>query len=149
MDPTKRDEDAIAKTHEANNLKNTHFKNAKEYMKQVSYEVPVKQLYEVVASCNFSTELEFCPVITRIRDDGIIAKNGGKAFLMQVWTKKGELAFERKLDKPVDNWNISTDKLLFHETEDSDTIHVVKLRAQSTSTLYELKLPAGTFEDEI
>ena len=118
-------------------------------MKQVSYLVPIKELYEVVASCNFSTELEFCPVILRINDENIIRKNNDKEFLMQVWTKKGELAFEKKLDKPVHNWNISTDKLLFHETEDSDTIHVVKLRSQSTSTLYELKLPPGTFEDEI
>ena len=118
-------------------------------MKQVSYLVPIKDLYEVVASCNFSTELDFCPVILRINDENIIEKNGGKAFLMQVWTRKGELAFERKLDKPVDNWNISTDKLLFHETEDSDTLHVVKLRSQNTSTLWELKLPPGTFEDEI
>ena len=118
-------------------------------MKQVSYLVPIKDLYEVVASCNFSTELDFCPVILRINDENIIEKNGGKAFLMQVWTRKGELAFERKLDKPVDNWNISTDKLLFHETEDSDTLHVVKLRSQNTSTMWELKLPPGTFEDEI
>ena len=53
------------------------------------------------------------------------------------------------MDKPVENWNISTDKLMFHEHEKSDSIYVVKLRSHATSSMYELKLPPGTVSEVV
>ena len=146
VDPVKLAVATVGALHEANSLKSTQSLNAKDYMQQVSYSVPIDKLYQVIDSCNFSTDLDFCPVMLKIVDDKIIEENGGKAYLMQVWTNKGELAYERKLDRPVENWNISTDKLLFHEREDSDYIYVVKLREREVSTLFELKLPRGTID---
>ena len=67
--------------------------------------------------------------------------------MMQVWDNQGEMVFERQLDKPVANWNISTNKFMFHESEDSDIIHVVHLRKNAHAVMFELKLPEQTQEN--
>ena len=109
--------------------------------------MPISELYQVLDSCNYSSDLEYCPVLLEIKNKDILdSKSGGKPYLLQVWDKKGTLLFERKLDSPIENWNISTDKLMFHETKDSDTIHIVYLKPNSVSTLFELTLPPGTID---
>lgn len=37
-------------------------------MHKVMYQVPLNQLYEVVASCNYDERSDFCPVLIRIRN---------------------------------------------------------------------------------
>ena len=64
--------DVIGKVHEENNLRNSQALYAKDYMLQVSYSVPIDKLYRVLSSCNFDTDLEFCPVLLQIMDDRII-----------------------------------------------------------------------------
>ena len=48
-------------------------------------------------------------------------------YLLQVWTNKGEMIFEKPLQKSVANWNISDNIFVFQETRDSEHVFVVKL----------------------
>ena len=48
-------------------------------------------------------------------------------YLLQVWTDKGEMIFEKPLAKRVANWNISNNKFVFQETRDSQDVYVVRL----------------------
>lgn len=60
-------------------------------------------------------------------DEEIKAKNDGYKYLLQVWSKSGELIFEKSLRQPVCNWNISSNIFIFQEKIDSSEIHVVRL----------------------
>ena len=60
-------------------------------------------------------------------DPEVLRLNGNKEYLLQVWTRKGEMIFEKPLAKPVHNWNISDNKFTFHETKNSPDIYVVRL----------------------
>ena len=66
-------------------------------MKMVSYSVPLNKLYRIMASCQFIEGSDFCPVLVEIKDKTIIQINNGATFLLQVWTKKGDMVFERPL----------------------------------------------------
>ena len=94
-------------------MKENQPKSAKDYLKEVMFKVEVSQLYEVVDSCVYDPNNVFCPVLLEIKNQEIIAKNDGKQYLLQVWSNRGEMIFERQLDAKVTNWNISTDKFLF------------------------------------
>ena len=91
------------------------------------YEVPLDDLYEVVASCQYNSDGEFCPVLLKIIDKSIKRKNGGLPFLLQVWNKRGDMIFERALEKPCCNWNISGDVFLFQEEPHLPEIYLLKL----------------------
>ena len=91
------------------------------------YQVPLSRLYQIMASCQFDDSSKFCPVLLKINNDEIKANNGGCAFLLQVWTIKGEMIYEKSLYKPISNWNISEDRLLFTEEVDSTEVWLVKL----------------------
>ena len=60
-------------------------------------------------------------------DPEVLRLNGNKEYLLQVWTRKGEMIFEKPLAKPVHNWNISDNKFTFHETKNSKDIYVIRL----------------------
>ena len=62
-------------------------------------------------------------------------------FLLQVWTIKGEMIFEKPLMKPVVNWNMSKDRLMFVEEARSTTFYLVKLFEDKKPVIYKFKLP--------
>ena len=103
------------KVHEENTLAENQCQNAKQFMKQVMYQVPLNQLYRVIASCMYSEDAQFCPVLVKIVDSDILKENSGKPYLLQVWNQRGEMIYERSMANPVANWNICGNKLLFME----------------------------------
>ena len=102
-------------------------KSAKEFLQTVQYKVPLKKLYKVLASCQYNESGLYCPVIVEIKDKTILQNNNMHPYLLQVWSIKGEMLFEKPLMKPVVNWNISKDRLMFIEEIDSTTFYLVKL----------------------
>ena len=106
----------MKKAHEDNSLEvKNQSKSAKEFLSKVMYEVELHKLYEVMASCQFKEDSDFCPVMVKINHSDIIEYNNGLEYLLQVWTIHGVMVFERPLSKPVATWNICGDKLLFQE----------------------------------
>ena len=108
-------------------------------MHKVMYSVPLNQLYEVVASCNYDEKSNFCPVLIRIVDEKIKSFNPGKHYLVQVWTKEGQIIFERAMSKPISNWNITRDKFLFQETANSPEVFLLQLYMDKTPILFKFK----------
>ena len=96
-------------------------------MRKVSYHVPLSKLYEVVASCLYEEGAKFCPILIKINNKDILENSGGKPFLLQVWTDEGEMIFERPLETPPANWNISGNKLIYLEETNAKVVHLVKL----------------------
>ena len=84
-------------------------------MEQVQYTVPLDRLYHVVASCQYQEGSDFCPVLVKIIDPFIVQKNEGCEFLLQVWSIRGDLIFEKPMNYPVANWNISGNVLTYLE----------------------------------
>lgn len=60
---------------------------------------------------------------------------------MQVWTKEGEMVFEKPMQKPPANWNISGDKFLFLEETNAKEIYMVKLFTDKKPILFKFNLP--------
>jgi len=110
-------------------------------MNAVMYSVPLDKLYEVMFSCQYNEDSEYCPIILKIIDDDIKRNNGGLEYLLQVWSSKGDLLFERPLEKPISNWNISKDKFIFQETRESPIIYIVRLFLDKEPHLHKFKLP--------
>ena len=61
------------------------------------FKVPLHELYNVIASCNYNAENYFCPVLVKIIDQETLIKNDMYLYLLQVWSRKGEMVYERKL----------------------------------------------------
>ena len=72
-----------------------------------------------------------------------------KRYLLQVWTKKGEMVFEKALQQPVCNWNISGNVFLFQEKTDSSDIFLLRLYKDQQAVLFKFKLPPNIFEGRI
>lgn len=98
-------------------------------MEAVKYIVPLCELYKVLASCNFSEANDFCPVLLEIIDKDVLKfqKNKDQKYLLQVWSKNGDLVFEKALEAPVVNWNISGDFFVFQEHVNQSELSLVKL----------------------
>jgi hypothetical protein len=111
------------------------------------FRVPLDELYKVIDSCVFDPINVFCPVLLQIKDPQILEENDRKEYLLQVWSNRGEMIFERALEKPISNWNISTDKFLFQEADKPSTIFLLKLELEKRSTLFELQIPQADFDD--
>ena len=110
-------------------------------MKGVMYEVPLRKLYQPIASCQFNSDGKFCPVLVKINDETIKKNNGGLAYLIQIWTLKGELVYEKPLKKPVANWNMSDNHFMFLEDTNSTSVWLVKLFEDSAPVIYRFELP--------
>ena len=54
-------------------------------------------------------------MLVKIIDETILDRMTRKAYLLQVWNKLGEMVFERSLNQPVANWNISGDIFMYQE----------------------------------
>lgn len=51
-------------------------------MKKVMYSVPLNKLYEVLASCQFNENADFCPVLVKIVDYKILEINENFPYLL-------------------------------------------------------------------
>ena len=118
-------------------------------MSKVSYQVPLNSLYKVLASCMYEEDGNFCPVLVKIIDPTILKENKNKPYLLQVWTRSGDMVYEKALDKPVANWNISEKMLVYLEDTHSQEINVVKLLLDKEPVLFKVRLPAGLTKDWI
>ena len=110
-------------------------------MRNVMYSVPLKKLYKVVASCNYNENALFCPVLLEVIDKTIKKNNNGFAFLLQVWTRNGDMIFERALETPCCNWNIANDKFMYQESHDSSDIYLVHLYMEKKAIVFKFTLP--------
>ena len=83
--------------------------------------------------------------MVKINNEGIIGQNEGKRYLLQVWSINGVMVFEKPLDKPVVNWNISRNKLLFQEDtfNSSNEVYLVKLFIDKPPIVFKFSLPAA------
>ena len=70
---------------------------SKELLSKMEFIVPLKNIYRVIASCNYNVMNSYCPVLVKIKDPHVLAKNGGKPYLLQVWDREGQMLFERAL----------------------------------------------------
>ena len=105
------------------------------------FKVPIDKLYTVMASCLYNEANYFCPVLVKVNDPKILQQTHQKEFLLQVWTREGKMIFERALDVPIMNWNISGNKFVFQETRQSRAIFIVKLFKDRTPMLFKFNLP--------
>ena len=106
------------------------------------YDVELHKLYEVMASSQYTEDSDFCPVMVKISNEDIIAENGGRQYLLQVWSIKGELVFEKPMEKPVTSWNVSRNKLLFQEDDDNpNLVYLVKLFIDKPPVAFKFYLP--------
>ena len=131
----------ILAAHAANSMDSNTITSAKDLMQKVMYQVPLSRLYSILASCQYDSGSEFCPVLVKINDETIKQNNGGCAFLLQVWTIRGDMIFEKPLEKPVSNWNISDNILLFLEEINSTDVWMVKLFMDRPALLYKFVIP--------
>ena len=115
-------------------------------MKEVMFKIPLTKLYKLEASCQYNEDSNFCPVLVRITDKQVLKEYGGKLFLLQVYNRAGEMVFERPLDQPVVNWNISGDNFVFQEYSDVPIVYVVKLYVDKMPIIFKFKLPAKVLE---
>ena len=73
----------MKKAHDQNSLDaKNQCKSAKEFLAKVMYEVELHKLYEVMASCQFTEDSNFCPVMVQINNKDIIAQNDGLKYLL-------------------------------------------------------------------
>lgn len=114
-------------------------------MEAVKYTVPLCELYKLMASCNFSMYNNYCPVLLKIMDTEIQIHNGRKKYLLQVWSIKGELVFERALHSPIVNWNIMDDVFLFQQTLGEEVLTLVRLYPDRQAQVYEIVMPQSAF----
>jgi hypothetical protein len=68
--------------HEENSLENCQFRSTSEFMNKVRYQVPLNELYEVQASCNYDEDGSFCPVLVKIIDETILRNNKMLPYLL-------------------------------------------------------------------
>jgi hypothetical protein len=98
----------------------------------------------------YQEEAPYCPVLVRIKSDEIKKMQNGQEFLLQVWSKKGKMIFEKGLDRPVVNWNISTNKFLWQEEPASSTFYLLllpKKGEQERAYVYEVTLPDDSLDE--
>ena len=83
--------------------------------------------------------------MVKINNEDIIEQNGVKRYLLQVWSINGVMVFEKPLDKPVVNWNISRNKLIFQEDTFNglNEVYLVKLFIDKPPIVFKFSLPAA------
>ena len=87
----------ILKQHEQHQLQDNQCRTSKQFMKKVMYSVPLDKLYKVIASCQYNDHGEFCPVLCKIIDPTVLRNNNGMEYLLQVWSNRGDMVFEKPL----------------------------------------------------
>lgn len=66
--------DQKCELHKKNQLKvlNEKMTSSEAFMEHVMYKVPLKELYKVIASCQFNEQGKFCPVLVELVHEDII-----------------------------------------------------------------------------
>jgi len=118
-------------------------------MKKVMYSVPLDKLYRIISSCEYNEKGVFCPVIVEIIDEEILKLNDGYKYLLQVWSSKGEMVFEKSMRKPCSNYNISGDKFVFQEETNSSEVYLVKLHLEEKPFVFKFTLPTHVTENRV
>jgi hypothetical protein len=81
----------------------------------VSHQIPISDLYKLEKSWSNSEENIFCAVQIKIADTELqtrfIPRSG--RYLLQVWTKTGQLIYSKILEKQVHTCNINGNYLVF------------------------------------
>ena len=74
----------IANLHKENSLLGSLKKltNTKEYQQVVEFQIPLHELYELVAACLHTQNADYCGTLVRIVDPKIIQLNKGLPFLI-------------------------------------------------------------------
>jgi hypothetical protein len=139
----------MKEAHEDFKLENNQASSAKKFMKKVMYKVPLDKLYRIISSCQYDSKGVFCPVIVEIIDEQILTLNDGYKYLLQVWSDKGEMVFERALRKPCSNYNISGDHFVFQEETNSSDVYLVKLHLDEKPFVFKFTLPTHVTEDRV
>lgn len=89
------------------------------YLSALQKLVPLKDLYDLEASCNYNQTNLWCPVLLKV---GQVLREKfpeelENPYLLQVWSSSGELVFERSLSSSVMSWGIFGDTFIFQEKD--------------------------------
>ena len=117
-------------------------------MNKVQYKVPLNELYEVMASCQYKENADFSPVLLRIVDKDILTLNQDAPFLLQVWSRYGNMVFEKPMMQPCSNWNISENIFIFSEEVNCSTIWLVKLGLEKEPVVFKFMMPNDVIEGQ-
>ena len=80
--------------------------------------------------------------MVRIVDEQILKQNNGKPFLLQVWSKLGNMVFERPMMEPCTNWNSSDNIFLFSEDSNCENVWLVKLSIEKEPVVFKFVMPS-------
>jgi hypothetical protein len=81
-------------------LRNYKSSTSRDFMDEVTYEVPLKGLYRVQKTCSSNEGCPFQAVLLQIRDKRLRLMYGNATHLIQVWNKNGEMVYQRSLNTP-------------------------------------------------
>ena len=49
-----------------------------------------------MSTCYFNEQMEYCPILLKIRDE-VLIKEYGCEYLLQVWSTEGQMVYEKPL----------------------------------------------------
>jgi hypothetical protein len=79
--------------------------NSSSYLKEISFNVPVKDLYKAKSSCAYNNMMNHQPIQFQIMEPYLKQEYNGN-FLLQVWNKHGKVVFETVLKGECKLWAI-------------------------------------------
>ncbi|CDW71887.1 wd-40 repeat protein [Stylonychia lemnae] len=111
--------------------------NSSTFLREISYQVNLTELYKVIGSCYLNAQMEFCPVLVQINHT-LLKKEYGAEYLLQVWDRQGQKVYQRPL-KSKDTYFrliviIRSDKDLGCD-DDFDCYHLVNLKNGNSTLL--------------
>ena len=113
------------------------------YLSALQKLVPLKDLYDLEASCNYNQTNSWCPVLLKVGE--VLQKKFPdelkNPYLLQVWSNLGELVFERSLSNSVMSWGIFGDTFIFQEkNQPSNRVFLLRCRQGQSAVLFEIDL---------
>ena len=93
-------------------MKLARMENSTALLKNMSFNVDISKLYSVVGSVCNNQANHFCPVQLRI-NDLTLAEHYGGPYLIQLWTNKQELVYQRVRNQPLLNRNLVNNYFIF------------------------------------
>ena len=64
-----------------------------------------KGLYKIIGTLVANNQQKFCPILLEISDSKLIKKeNNPCKYLLQVWTQKGEMIYEQRMERAIRGW---------------------------------------------
>lgn len=127
--------------------------SSREYFDAVSQGVNLNKLYKLEETLCDNRNSLFSLVLLKITDPDFLTLNGESEFhirycyLLQVWSNKGQLYYERKMVQKPCMMNIIGKVVIFKEETESNNIFIVKLRSTKHPSLFKFTLPSSFFGD--